>query len=53
MCKLRDLVRPVVAEREHQDLEVDLVVGLEALHRAAAGVCQLKVGCARLLIEGR
>ena len=38
-CELRDLFRPVVAEREHQDLLVDLIVGFEALHRAAAGVC--------------
>jgi hypothetical protein len=38
-CQLRDLFRPVVTEREHQDLLVDLVVAFEALHRAAAGVC--------------
>ena len=53
VCELRDLLFPVVAEREHQDLLVDLVVAFEALHRAAASVRQLEIGCTRLLIKGR
>ena len=53
VCELRDLLRPVVAECEHKDLLVDLVVAFESLHRAAAGVCQLEISCTRLLIDGR
>ena len=31
LCERRDLLRPIVAEREHQDLLLDLVVAFEVL----------------------